>query len=97
VRSPTGCADTTSAAEGELDSSFALPAPGAHHFPPAALGEAYDLVGDRERTKSLPAALVPLLQMRALVAECGVLAMAGVDPRLVRELVEELGLNVVQQ
>ena len=44
-----------------------------------------------------PAALTPLLQMRTLGSERGVLAVAGVDHRVVTEPSEELRLDIVEQ
>ena len=45
----------------------------------------------------LPAALAPLLQVRSLDAERGVLAVARVDPGLVRQRAEDLAFEVVHQ
>src|SRR4051794_29909688 len=44
-----------------------------------------------------PAAGAPLLQVRTLPAEVGVVTVSGVEPRLVRQSVEHLGLQVVHQ
>src|SRR5690606_27891735 len=44
-----------------------------------------------------PAPRAPLRQVRALRAQGGVVAVAGVDPGLVRQYVEDLGLDVVDQ
>src|SRR4051794_3433691 len=44
-----------------------------------------------------PAAGAPLLEVGALVAEDRVVAVAGVEPGLVGEAVEDLGADVVEQ
>src|SRR5690606_24400471 len=58
--------------------------------------------GARKRAKPShgvcsPAPRAPLRQVRALRAQGGVVAVAGVDPGLVRQYVEDLGLDVVDQ
>lgn len=47
--------------------------------------------------RRLPTPGAPLGEVRALGAECRVLAVPGVDPRLVGEPVEELRLDVVEE
>src|SRR5215210_6477186 len=49
------------------------------------------------RPSASPAALAPLLQVRALGAQRRVVAVAGVEPGLVGEPVEQLGGDVVDQ
>src|SRR3954451_25255903 len=70
----------------------------SRHMPKVGLADPTGLLPQLTRgTDRLPTSGAPLAQLRALGSDSGVVAVAGVDPRGVRQPVEDLGLDVAEQ
>src|SRR5690606_13482366 len=64
---------------------------------PDEVGRGRPPVDHRRRTRASPAPGAPLRQRRAFGAEGAVVAVAGIEPGVVRQPVEDLPLDVVDE